>query len=179
MNIRRATESDRTAIENIHLSAFGQEEGEQIAGLVTALMGDVTGDPRLSLVAEQDGKLVGHILFTNVTLDPEQPGIAARSLAPLAVRSDDQGQGIGSALIREGLKQLTASNVDLVFVLGDPGYYTRYGFQPAGPFSLHAPYPIPPAHADAWMVQALKPGVLGHIEGTVRCAEALNQPEYW
>ena len=85
----------------------------------------------------------------------------------------------GTALIAEGLRILAQDGVDLVFVLGHPGYYPRHGFEPAGRLGLNAPYPIPEIHADAWMVQALRPGLLGTLQGKVVCAQALDSPEHW
>jgi putative acetyltransferase len=81
--------------------------------------------------------------------------------------------------IEKGLRHLTKTGVDLVFVLGHPEYYPRYGFKPAGHLGFEAPYPIPDEHADAWMVQALRPGVIGSVSGKVRCADELNMPEHW
>ncbi|WP_439346591.1 GNAT family N-acetyltransferase [Vacuolonema iberomarrocanum] len=92
---------------------------------------------------------------------------------------DFQGQGIGGQLIKRGLQWLSASGTDLVFVLGHPGYYPRYGFQPASPLGFEAPYPIPDKDADAWMVQALRPNVIGTVSGKVVCADVLDRPEYW
>jgi putative acetyltransferase len=69
--------------------------------------------------------------------------------------------------------------VELVFVLGHPGYYPRHGFTPAGVLGFHAPYPIPEKNADAWMVQELHPGVIGRARGKILCADAINRPEYW
>lgn len=179
MKIRHSTDADKTAISRIHASAFGEEEGDEIVGLVSELLEDETAKPLLSLLAESDGELVGHILFTVVTLRPETPEVSARILAPLAVSSEHQGKGIGGELTKEGLRQLAESGVDLVFVLGHPGYYPGFGFQPAGMLGLEAPYPVKPEHAEAWMVQALKPNVLGRIKGVVKCAEALDQARYW
>ncbi|MCP4333190.1 MAG: N-acetyltransferase [Gammaproteobacteria bacterium] len=178
MKIRRSTEFDRAAIEGIHRSAFGQDQGEEIVELVNDLFDDETAKPLLSLVAETGAKLVGHILFTAVRIQPEGQ-VSARILAPLAVSTDFQGEGVGAALIREGLKQLAESGMGLVFVLGHPGYYPKFGFQTASLVGLHAPHPIPSINADAWMVQELKAGVIGNIEGTVQCSEVLNQPRHW
>ena len=86
---------------------------------------------------------------------------------------------MGSRLIEEGLRQLKAAEVDLVFVLGHPDYYPRCGFTPAGVLGFDAPYPIPDQHAGAWMVQALKDGVIGRVNGTVQCAKVLNHPRHW
>lgn len=161
------------------MSAFGQRQGQEIVELVNDLLEDETAKPLLSLVAEKDGKLVGHILFTTARLQPENQESSIRILAPLAVSSDVQGEGIGGVLIREGLKQLAESGVDLVFVLGHPRYYPRFGFQTAGILGFEAPYTIPSEHADAWMVQELKTGRLAKNEGKIQCSEVLNQPQYW
>ena len=179
MKTRLSTESDRTAIDGIYTSAFGQGQGREIVELVNDLLDDETAKPLLSLVADTEGKLVGHILFTVARLQPEDQEVSVRILAPLAVSSNFQGEGVGGVLIREGLKQLVASGVDLVFVLGHPGYYPKFGFQPAGLLGFEAPYPIPSKHADAWMVHELKAGVIGNIEGWVQCSEVLSEPQHW
>ena len=77
------------------------------------------------------------------------------------------------------LKELADSGVDLVFVLGHPGYYPKFGFQTAGLAGFQAPYPIPSQHADAWMVQELNAGVIGSIDGRVQCSKILDQPQHW
>jgi predicted N-acetyltransferase YhbS len=69
--------------------------------------------------------------------------------------------------------------VELVFVLGHPGYYPRFGFKPAGVLGFEAPYPIPEKHADAWMVRELRAGIIGSVRGKVVCADTLSRPEYW
>ena len=69
--------------------------------------------------------------------------------------------------------------MDLVFVLGHPGYYPKFGFQAAGQFAFEAPFPIPSEHADAWMVRELKAGVIEKKGGRVQCSEVLNQPRHW
>ena len=179
MIIKPSTEADRIAISDIHTSAFGQKKGQEIVELVNGMLDDETAKPLLSLVAEKDGRLVGHILFTVARLQPEEQDVSVRILAPLVVSSDFQGEGVGGALITEGLKQLAKSGVDLVFVLGHAGYYPKYGFQAAGVLGFEAPYPIPSEDADAWMVQELKAGVISSVEGRVQCSKILNQPEHW
>lgn len=179
MKTRHSTVADEAIISGIHASAFGEEQGDEIVELVSNLLKDETARPLLSLLAEADGMPVGHILFTRVTLRPDAPEISASILAPLAVSGGYQGRGIGGGLIKEGLRQLAGSGVDLVFVLGHPGYYPKFGFHPAGVHGLEAPYPVALEHADAWMVQALKPNVLDRVKGMVQCAEVLDQPRYW
>ena len=179
LNVRRSTDTDNAAIGRLHKSAFGPEQGQEIEDLVYDLFSDATARPFLSLVADMDGTIVGHILFTRATLEPGFEDVRAVILAPLAVSRDFQARGIGGSLITEGLKQLAESGVDMVFVLGYPAYYPKYGFQPAGALGLEATYPIPPEHADAWMVQALREGVIGRVHGRVQCAAALDQPRHW
>lgn len=179
MNVRSSEVNERSAILEIHRDAFGLEEGPEIATLVDELFNDETARPMLSLVAELDGRLLGHVLFTRARIRPEHGKLAASILAPLAVSSETQDKGIGGALVREGLDRLAAAGVDLVFVLGHPGYYPKFGFHPAGARGMDAPYPIPPKNADAWMVKALNEDILGRVTGTVECARTLGQPQYW
>jgi len=174
--IRETSDHDLSAIATVHESAFGQNEE---AVLTINLLADPSAAPCLSLMATVDGRPAGHILFTKVTITGAEETISASILAPLAVLPDHQDRGIGGALIREGLKRLVDDGTDLIFVLGHPGYYPRFGFRPAGAFGLNAPYPIPSQHADAWMALGLREGPLGTIQGRVTCADALDKAEYW
>jgi predicted N-acetyltransferase YhbS len=179
LDIRKSTEADRSDIEKIHTTAFGEEEGPEIVALVNGLFDDTTATPLLSLVAAEKDQLVGHILYTKAVLKGADTPVSIRLLAPLALLPDAQAQGVGSRLIKEGLNQLKDAGVDLVFVLGHPDFYPRCGFMPAGVLGFEAPYPIPDENAGAWMVQALKDGVIGRVKGKVKCADVLDQPQYW
>ncbi len=179
MKIRGSTESDRMAIHGIHTNAFGPEQGHEIAELANALLDDETAKPLLSLVAETKGRVVGHVLFTMARLQPKGQEVSVRILAPVGVLSDFQGQGLGGVLITQGLKQLAESGVDLVFVLGYPDYYPKFGFKPAGGLGFQAPYSTPSEDTDAWMVQDLKSGIIGSVEGRVQCSKVFSQPKYW
>jgi putative acetyltransferase len=97
----------------------------------------------------------------------------------LAVVPDAQRQGVGGRLIERGLGLLFESGVGLVFLAGHPSYYPRHGFTPAGRLGFVPPFPIPPKDEEAWMVLALRPGLIGSVRGRVACADALNKPEYW
>lgn len=176
ITIREASEQDMPGVMAVLNDAFG---GDEEARLVTALLGDPSASPALSLVAQSGKTILGHILFTRASLQDSPRTIQASILAPLAVATHARGQGIGGNLIHEGLKRLAGRDIELVFVLGYPGYYTRHGFTPAIPMGFTPPYPIPDKDADAWMVQALKPGVTGSLQGRVVCANALDKAEYW
>jgi len=177
--IRTSTKTDVKDLLNVQAQAFGKEEGPEIVDLVDKLLSDPSAHPLLSLVATREERTIGHILFTNARIRRSKKSLSAAILAPLAVLPDAQNQGVGGRLIKEGLRLLSDSGVELLFVLGHPGYYPRYGFKPAGAYGFEAPYPIPDKNADAWMVQALRPGVMDHTGGQVICANALDQPAYW
>ena len=101
---------------------YGSGDGE--VALIAALRAD--GDVAVELTALEAGEVVGHILFSKLTVTPE--GLRMASLAPVCARVDRQRAGIGSALIREGLARCKALDFDAVLVLGDPDYYGRFGF---------------------------------------------------
>ena len=177
--IRETNASDGKRVSDLVVAAFGPAEGPEIARLVASLQKDPTAQPSLSLVSEADDETIaGHVLFTKVGVDDSGRTVAS-ILCPLAVGPGFQGQGIGGRLIREGLERSKAAGVELVFVLGDPRYYRRHGFRPAGERGLQAPYPIRPEVADAWMVQELHPGVLGRVRGRIVCSDALDDPRHW
>ena len=178
-NIRKSIESDKLEIKNIHTKAFGEKKGPEIAELVKGLFNDKTALPFLSLVAIEGEKIVGHILYTKVTIIQTMEPVSAQILAPLAILPYFQNKGIGAQLIKEGLHLLKDSGVELAFVLGHPGYYPRTGFTPAGVLGFEAPYHIPEEHAGAWMVQELCSGIIGRRKGAVQCSDMLNQPEHW
>lgn len=172
-------QSDLPAISRVHRDAFGLADGPEIVDLVTDLLEDETAQPYLSLVAETEDMLAGHVLFTAARVDSANETAEANLLAPLGVVREFQGQGVGGRLVNAGLALLEDRTVDLVFVLGHPSYYPRFGFQPAGVLGFEAPYPIPEQNAAAWMVRALSSGLVRRFAGTVVCASALDRPEYW
>jgi putative acetyltransferase len=176
MQIREAVETDLDDVLLVERLAFGHDKE---AGLVRDLLNDASAKPILSLLAFEGDRAVGHILFTSVRLEGTGDGHSMAILAPLAIVLEAQKQGVGGKLIERGLQLLSESGVDLVFVLGHPEYYPRHGFRPAGDLGFEAPYPIPDEHADAWMVQALRPSAIGSISGKVICANALDKPEHW
>ncbi|WP_420347359.1 GNAT family N-acetyltransferase [Pelagibius sp.] len=181
MLIRETAEGDLPDILRVHRLAFGQEEE---ATLTEAILRDPSAQPVLSLIAIVGGETVGHVLFSRARLSNTgsaemEAGPSAAILAPLAVVPAVQGQGIGGALIRRGLEELSRAGTAFVFVLGWPAYYRRHGFRTAGRLGFAAPYPIAARNADAWMVQPLGDDRAGEGDYQVTCADAMNKPEYW
>lgn len=174
--IREAFEDDLDAVLEVERRAFGQDTE---AELVRALMSDPSAVPRLSLLAVAEGQPIGHVFFTAVTVVGADRPVSASILAPLAVVPEEQGRGYGSKLVEDGLMRLAGAEVAIVFVLGDPRYYSRFGFTPAIPLGLEAPFELPAEYIDAWMVKALNDGIVGSASGRVRCADVLSRPEYW
>ncbi|GIJ11181.1 GNAT family N-acetyltransferase [Micromonospora andamanensis] len=143
MQIRDELAADRDAVHELHRLAFGSH-GEVVAALVRALRDD---DPEaLSLVAEEDDEIAGHVLFTSSLLDAPRRLVTVQVLSPLAVTPDRQRRGIGGALVRHGLRLLDQRGAPAVFLEGDPGYYSRLGFAAAGELGFRRPslrIPVP------------------------------------
>jgi putative acetyltransferase len=132
------------------------------ADLVDALRAQAT--PLMSYVAELDGTIAGHILFSPVTL-LSHPDLAIMGLAPMAVLPTLQRQGIGSALVRTGLDACRDMGAGAVIVLGHAEYYPRFGFVPASRFGIRSEYDVPD---DVFMAIELIPGFLAPRPGTIR-----------
>ena len=173
----RIVEASATDLEDVLLverAAFGDDD---VAELVRELVDDPSAQPLLSLLARDGERPLGHIMFTAARLADAPRDVSMSILAPLAVVPDAQRGGVGGRLIEHGIRRLSESGVELVFVLGHPEYYPRHGFEPASRHGLAAPYPISPA--EAWMVRALCPGVIGSVRGRIVCANAMNTPQHW
>lgn len=163
IRIRPETEADRAAVRAVNEAAF---ESPAEALIVEALRGKDLS--LVSLVAEVDGQVVGHILFSPVSLD-ERPHLNFMGLAPMAVVPEYQRKGIGSALVREGLSRCRDLGCHAVVVVGHSEYYPRFGFVPAGRYALRCEYDVP---ADVFMVAELEAGSLNGASGLVRYDDA-------
>ncbi|QMS87976.1 N-acetyltransferase [Nostoc edaphicum CCNP1411] len=139
MNIRCETLTDYPAIAEVNTLAFGQENE---AKLVEKIRRSHRYIPELSLVAEIENVVVGHILFSYIDLVDEQT-LQVLGLAPLAIHPQFQRQGIGSALIKAGLEIAEANKEAVVIVLGHPQFYTRFGFKTSVVYGIESPFPIP------------------------------------
>lgn len=160
--VRGEVAADAPAVREINEKAF---KGSTEADLVDALR--AAGQVVCSLVAVLDEKLVGHILFSPVTVEGTPPETAGVGLAPIAVYPVYRRSGIGAALIKEGLRVCRDRGISWVVVLGSPAYYKRFGFVPALQFGLRCTYDAP---SEAFMAIELDPGTLQRVEGLVRYA---------
>jgi len=177
VNIRESNNQDLNSIREIHLNAFGQTEGPVVSQLACDILTDETAYPVLSLITEVDNKIVGHIIFSFVKIEPCIEDISAYILAPLGVIKEQQDKGIGKSLINHGLSILREKGAELVFVLGDPSYYSKFGFESAIRLNLKPPHEL--EYPEAWMVLEIKQGALERASGIVKCATSLNSPEHW
>lgn len=159
LQIRPETPEDREAIFRVTAAAFGQEAE---ARLVDRLRDEWFA--RVSLAAESQGAVVGHILFSEVQVMTIGGSLPALSLAPVSVLPEFQRRGIGAALVREGLAECRRQAGRIVVVLGHPEYYPRFGFSAELARRLGSPFGSTPA----WMAMELTPGALEGVRGFVR-----------
>jgi putative acetyltransferase len=160
MIVRAEKTEDRDAIHRVNELAFGRPNE---AELVDALRANAS--PTISLVAVVDEQLAGHIFFSPVTVESDGGVFTAMGLAPMAVLPEYQNQGIGSLLVREGLRECQRIGYDAVVVLGHPKYYPRFGFAPASLKGLRSEYDVPD---EVFMVTELVPDALGGRCGLVK-----------
>jgi putative acetyltransferase len=163
MRVRPETDADRAAVRAVNEAAF---ETPAEADLVEALRG--SGVSLVSLVAEADGEIIGHILFSPVSLS-DHVNLNLMGLGPMAVVPDRQRKGVGSALVRQGLMCCKDLGARAVVVVGHPEYYPRFGFAPASRYALRCEYDVPD---DVFMVAELEAGALNGASGVVRYHDA-------
>ena len=159
VQVRPEVAADVPQIRDVNIQAFGASTE---ADLVDELRQQA--QPLISLVADDGGALVGHIMFSPVTLLPH-PDLPIMGLAPMAVVPARQRHGIGSALVREGLGRCRQLDAAAVIVLGHVEYYPRFGFAPASRFGLRSEYPVPD---DVFMALELRRDSLKGKSGTIR-----------
>ena len=163
--VRPESDLDHEAIRQVNCLAFGQD-GE--ARLVDALR--VGGFAPVSLIAEIDGQVVGHIMFSDLNIVTDKGDIPALALAPMAVLPEFQRQRIGSVLVRRGLDVCKEKGHRIVVVLGHPDFYPRFGFSAKLAERLESPYGSGPSH----MAAELIPGVLDGVEGKLVYSPPFN-----
>lgn len=160
MRIRWELPTEHEAVRHVNRQAFGREDE---GALVDALREN--GAVICSLVAEDAGQVVGHVLYSPATLTDNDDERAVAALGPVAVLPDRQRRGIGDALIRAGLDICREQGYGLVIVLGHPTYYPRFGFRPSRPLGIRWEHDAPEA---AFMVMELQAGALDGARGVIR-----------
>ena len=157
LTIHPEAAADHEAIRQVNRAAFGQDAE---AELVDALREQ--GFVRLSLVADLDGQIVGHIMFSDIQIVTDSKTVAALSLAPMAVLPDRQRKGIGSRLVETGLIRCREDGYRIVIVVGHPAYYPRFGFSSELALPLQSKYA-----GEAFMALELVSGALDGVTGEV------------
>ncbi len=165
MLVRDEQVGDRDAVYVVNASAF---ETPAEARLVDALRAQA--QPVVSLVGEDGGEVVGHIMFSPVTLSGD-PQVLVMGLAPMAVAPERQNEGIGSALVREGLLRCEQLGFAAAVVLGHPEYYPRFGFSPSSRFGIDSEYDVPD---EVFMAMELQPGALNGKRGRIKYHAAFS-----
>ena len=169
VHIRPETESDQDAIREINEQAFGRPLE---ANVVKKVRQSANFVPELSLVAEYDGQIIGHVLFSELTVVGESRAWTVLALGPIAVRSEFQKQGVGGQMIQAGFERAVALDYGVVVLIGHPAYYPRFGFMPANHFGLKCAIPVPD---DVFMAYLLRPDGLDGIQGTVVFPPAFDE----
>jgi len=167
ITIRRERAEDVLHIRDLNLQAFGQPSEAQI---VDALRRNCSAF--LSLVAEEEGQLIGHILFTPAIIDSDGQCIEGMGLAPMAVLPQRQRQGIGSELVENGLKLLRQRACPFVIVLGHPEFYPRFGFMPASWRKIRSQREGVPD--EAFMLLVLDQSAMQGVSGVARYRDEFN-----
>ena len=159
--IRPEQSADSAAIRLVLEQAFGQPAE---ASLVDNLRAN--GKAIVSLVAVENDQIVGHILFSEATID----AVTIIGLAPLAVLPSYQKQGFGTLLTNAGIEACRKAGYTAMIVLGHPEYYPRFGFVPASRFGIKSEYDVPD---EVFMAMELQPGALSKCAGVAK-----YQPEF-
>lgn len=159
--IRCETEMDYARISDVHLKAFSHPDE---AALVKRLRQKGLFTPEMSLVAELEGRVVGHVLFSEILVrrdrDSQPLELRALALAPVAVHPRFQKKGIGAQLIRAGIKEMERLGYEIILVLGEPMYYKRFGFRLEPGALIRSTY-----SGANFMALELKPHILGNEPG--------------
>ena len=170
ITIRAESPADAAGVHAVNEQAFGQP---MEANLVDTLR--KTCEMAVSLVAEDDGVIVGHILFTPVVVETGSGPVAGMGLAPMAVLPTRQRQGIGSSLVADGVEILRGRRCPFVVVVGHPGYYPRFGFERASRHGLESQWSGIPD--DAFMVLVLDPDTMSGVSGVARYRREFDEVE--
>ena len=176
MHIRVATRLDGGVVREVHQCAFSEDERDVVSELAVRLLFEETTPATFSLVAECDDAVVGHAAFSPVRIAIDE-NVRGYILAPLAVKPAYQGRGVGSQLIESGKEQLLQLGAQLLFVYGDPAFYSKFGFHHDAadrytpPYTLKYPY--------GWQACVLGECNMPKAPRAIACVASLSDPKLW
>ena len=166
LTIRKEQPGDEKAIFAVNFHAFGQEAEPKIVDILRR-----TCPEGISIVAEQDGGIVGHILFTPAQIEDGTEKTDGMGLGPMAILPDYQRKGIGSTLIRFGLEEIRKTGTPFVVVVGHPWFYPKFGFEKASKYGIRCEYDQVPE--EAFMILVFRPQEFQGVHGV-----AIERPEF-
>jgi putative acetyltransferase len=176
MNIRKATQNDADAIRSVHLAAFPEGERDLISDVAVKMLSEEASPPVLSLVAEVDDTIIGHVTFSPVTSHDTKEHLGY-ILAPLAVSPGHQKRGIASQLIESGVRHLSGIGPGVLLVYGDPDFYSRFGFRADRGECYTPPYQL--EYAFGWQAMALGDFNFPSSAISISCVSSLRHPALW
>lgn len=175
MEIREANIKDSDGIKNVHLQAFDNLEAELVADLAVNLLHEKSIIKIISLVAIDNNAIIAHTAFSPVFLEDTNEHLGY-ILAPLAVLPTYQNKGIGTKIVKHGLNIISSSGVLMVFVYGNPQYYSRFGFKTDLTQNCTPPYTL--QYPEGWQTMKLNFTVFAE-GGKLKCVNSLNNPQLW
>lgn len=175
MQIREATIEDSEGIKNLHLQAFDNSEAEMVSDLAVNLLHEQSKFNIISLVAIDNDAIIGYTAFSPVFLDSTNEHFGY-ILAPLAVSPTHQNNRVGSTIVKHGLDTISSLGAFIVFVYGDPQYYSRFGFKTDLAQNFTPPYAL--QYPEGLLAMKLNSTVLPE-GGKFRCVDSLNDSKLW
>ena len=179
MQLLEGHHENEIEIEQLFLQTFtaseSEEEGRLVSKLAKDLMMSTPEQDLFVFLAIDDNQLQGAIMFSRMEFADD--GRSVFLLSPVAVKTSEQGKGVGQELINFGLARLRDSGVQLVITYGDPKYYSKVGFKQITEEFAEPPFKLQFPHG--WQGQALCGGDMSPLKGACRCVAALNDPALW
>lgn len=166
MMIRLEKAEDHEAVQEVNLKAFPTDVEATLVEKLRSSMNII------SLVAVHEDKVVGHVLFSPLTIETDEETFPAVILAPVAVLPEYQKQGVGSKLIENGIIECRNQGHSIITLVGHPEYYPRFGFKPAEKYGIQHPFEVP---ENVFMVYELVPDALNRVKGVLRYSNAFEE----
>jgi predicted N-acetyltransferase YhbS len=178
MKYKTLDKNSETEVASLFTSVFtsseGEEEGKLIGSLALELSSNIDNKEIFCFGAYEEESLIASIFFTRLRFsDP----ILVYMLAPVSVSTENQGKGVGKALIKYGLNELKNRSVAVAITYGDPSFYSKVGFQPLSEDTIKAPVKL--SMPEGWLGQSLTNGPIPTINERPTCVKEFNDPVYW